>query len=109
MDRSLGQDAQDRHDGGDAERHVDPEDPVPVEALGDRAADQWSGRDTETGDPAPDPDDRAAAVGRERRGEEGQPQGHHDRGTEALDGSEADQDAEVGCERASSRGEAEQQ
>ena len=61
------------------------------------AADQRSGGDTETGDAAPDPDDRAAAVGRERRGEQGQPQGHHDRGAEALDGTEADQDAEIGA------------
>ena len=68
---------------------------MPVEALGDHAADQGSGRDPETGDPAPDPDDRAAALGREGRREQGQPQGHHDRGAETLDGPEADQDAEV--------------
>ena len=104
----LGQDAEDGHDGGDAERHVHPEDPVPVEALGDHAADQRSGRDTETGDAAPDPDDRAAAVGRERRREQGQAEGHHDRRAEALDGPEADQDAEIRRERAGGRGEAEQ-
>ncbi len=45
---------------------VHPEDPVPVQPLGDHATDERAGRDAEPGDPTPDSDDGAAAVGRER-------------------------------------------
>ncbi len=44
----LGQD-----DGDDADGHVHPEDPVPRNALGDRAADDRADRDGQAGDATP--------------------------------------------------------
>jgi hypothetical protein len=48
-----------------SDRHVDPEDPVPVQALDHGAADQWAARDGQPTDPAPDADDGSAPGGRE--------------------------------------------
>jgi hypothetical protein len=81
---------------------------VPVQALGDGPAYQRPGRDAQSGDAAPDPDDRAAALGGERGREQGEPQGHHDRCAEPLDGSGRDQDPEVRRESTGGRGQAEQ-
>ena len=49
--------------GGQADRDVDPEDPVPVQALYHCAADQWATGDREPADGTPVPDDRAATLG----------------------------------------------
>src|SRR5262249_54083003 len=43
--------------GGDPDGNVDPEDPVPVQALGDGTADQRAASDAQAGDAAPDADD----------------------------------------------------
>ena len=49
------------------DRHVEPEDPLPVDALDDGAADERAAGDREPGDRAEDADRRAALRGRERR------------------------------------------
>ena len=62
------QHGQDERDRDDADRHVDPEDGLPVPALDDGAADQRADRDAEPGDAAPDADrERAAASARPSR------------------------------------------
>jgi hypothetical protein len=75
-----------QHHGDDADRHVQPEDPVPVEALDDRAADDRADRDAEAADAAPDADrGRAHPIG-DRLGQQGQRQRCDGGAAEALDG-----------------------
>ena len=47
----------------EADRDVEPEDPLPGEALGDRAADDRAGDHREPGDAAEDPERRPARLG----------------------------------------------
>ena len=56
------------------DRHVEPEDPVPGDALDDRAADHRAERDAEAADPAPDADRQPALLGRERLAQQRQRQ-----------------------------------
>ena len=49
----LGQAGVGHRDRDEADRDVDPEDPLPGEALGDRPADERPDRDREAGDAAP--------------------------------------------------------
>ena len=58
--------------GDDPDRHVDPEDPVPVDALGDRAADDRPHRDGQAGESAVDADDHPAPFGRESGRQDGE-------------------------------------
>ena len=73
------------------EGDVEPEDPLPGDALHDRAADQRAERDGEAADPAPGAEREAAALGRHGRGEDRQGQRQHDRAAEALDRAGRDQ------------------
>ena len=73
------------------DRHVDPEDPVPVEALHHDAADQRSAGHRQPGDPAEDADDRPAPLRRERGGDDRQRQRRDGRRPEALRSAEGDQ------------------
>ena len=49
-------------DDGQAHRDVRPEDPLPVDALDDGAADEWPDRDAEARDAAPDAERRGALL-----------------------------------------------
>jgi len=90
-------------DREDADRHVDPEDPVPVQVLGYRASDQRAAGDRQTGDPAPDADYRAPPLRREGRGQQRQAQRHHDSRAHALEDSERDERGVVWGEGACGR------
>ncbi len=77
---------------------------MPVQALGDRAADQRATGDGQPGHAAPDADHGAAPLGREGRGQQGQAEGHDDGGADALDGAAGDQRPDVRGQRAGGRG-----
>lgn len=74
-----------------ADRHVQPEDPLPGEVLGEAAADQGPAGDGKSGDGAEDAERHAAAGGGHGGREQGERQRHHDRRTDPLDGPEGDQ------------------
>ena len=101
--RLLDRLARDR-DADQAERQVDEEDPAPVEAAGERAADERA--DGEGGA------DRSAVGGerlaallrvRERLREQGERDGEHDRGADALRGARGVQHHDVRGRRAHER------
>ena len=79
------------HDRDDADGDVEPEDPVPRDAVDDRAADQRAGRDGDAGDAGPDAERHAALAFGERRGQQRQRQRRDDRAADALDGAGRDQ------------------
>src|SRR5439155_19090727 len=58
-----------REDAEHADRNVDVEDPVPVDALGDQAADEGADREGERRHARPDADRRAALARREGDGD----------------------------------------
>ena len=105
---ALRQQPQRQQAHGHPDRDVDPEDPVPVEAFGDRAADQRAQGHGQAREPAVDPDDRAAARGRERGGEDGQAQRQDRRAAQALHGPGRDQLGRAGRQRAGGGGQREQ-
>ena len=85
-------------DGRDRRQHqpdrdVEPEDPVPVEALRDGAADQRPAGDGQAGHGEEDPEGGAAALGRIGGADERERQRHHRGGADALDGAGGDQRA----------------
>ena len=88
----LGQAGVGQRDDDEPDRHVEPEDPVPVEALGDRATDERPDGDGQTGDAAPGAERDRATLGRDRGGQDGQGQRRDDGATDALDGAGEDQD-----------------
>ena len=92
--------------GSDADRDVDPEDPVPVESLGDRPADDRAECDRETCEPAVDAEDGSPALGRVRLGQDREAERQDDRPAESLERPRADQEpggrgdgAGGGCDR----------
>ncbi len=102
-------------DPGEHERHrqqpdrdVDPEDPLPGQAVGDRAADHRPAPDGQAGQALQRAHRRAAALGREGGADERQRERHHERRADALDGTGDDQRGRVGRQRAGGRGEREQ-
>src|SRR5258707_637189 len=80
-----------KHGCGQPDGHVHPEYPVPVQPLADGAADERPGSHAEAGDAAPEPDDGAAALRREGGGQDGQTEGHDDRGADTLQHPKRDQ------------------
>ena len=88
---ALGDPGEHERHGEQADRDVDPEDPLPGEALGDGAADHRAARDREAGEALQRADRRAAALGREGGADERQRERHHERGAGALDGAGGDQ------------------
>jgi hypothetical protein len=82
-----------------ADRHVEPEDPVPVEAVDDGAADDRPCRNRETGDTAPEPDRGTALLGRKCGADQRQGQRHHDRSRGALKRACRDQRVHVRGQR----------
>src|ERR671915_334563 len=65
---ALGQPPAGERQQRDADRHVDPEDPLPRDAVDHGAADQRPEGDGEAGDPRPGADRQAAPTDRERIG-----------------------------------------
>ncbi len=87
----------------DPERDVDEEDPVPVEVLGEQAADHRPDREREGRDPGPDADRRAPLPGRERRRDDRERGRVHQRGTGPLEDAGGDQLGPGGGETAEER------
>ena len=86
--------AQPRHaqrDRHEADRDVEPEDPLPREALDDRAAHERAERDSEAGDAAPQAEREPAPLGRDGVAQDGQGERRHDRAADALKRAGADQ------------------
>src|SRR5262249_26710340 len=75
--------------------------------LGAPAANERPAGHGQPGDASPDPDHGPPLLRRERRGEQGKAQGHHDRSAHALDRAAGDKDARAGSERAGGRGDGE--
>ena len=71
----------------EADRDVEPEDPLPGDALDDRAADQRAERDGQAADPAPCSEREPALLRRCRVAEDRQRKGHDDRSPETLEGA----------------------
>ena len=98
--------------GGRSEResdgHVDPEDPVPGAELDHGAADERAERDGDPADPRPDAERETALLRREGVGQQRQRQRRHDRAADALQRAGRDQQAHVGRQRRSGRGDGEQ-
>ena len=89
---ALGQQARGEQRGGDADRHVDEQDPLPAQVLGQHAAEQHARGAARAGDGAPDAQ-RAVALGAlgEGVGHDRQRGGGDQRGAEALQGARADE------------------
>ena len=75
----------------ETDRHVQPEDPLPVDSLDDGPTDERARGDGEAGDPRPGAEGRTALLGREGRREDRQRQRHHDRAADSLHGPRGDQ------------------
>ena len=88
-----------------ADRHVDEEDPLPAEVLGQHAAGEHADRGARAADRAPDPE-RLVALGAllERRHDDRERGRRDDRRAEALNGARADQHAFGAREAAGERG-----
>ena len=100
LDQAAARDRQQR----EADGHVDPEDPLPRDALDDRAAGERAHRDGEAADARPDAEREAALLGRERLAEQRQRERGDDRAAEALDRPRGDQRVGRGRERGGGRG-----
>ena len=78
-------------DGQDADGDVDEEDPAPVDVLGQQPADERADRERERRDAGPDADRGAALAGRERRRDDRERRGVHERRADTLDHARGDQ------------------
>ena len=88
-----------------ADRHVDPQHPLPAEAVGEDAAEQHAGGAAGSGDRAPGAE-RLVALGAVAEGgrDDRQRRGRDDRRAEALGGAGGDQLALGGGEAGGERG-----
>ena len=95
--------------GGEADRHVHPEDPFPAEALGEDAAEEDADGAAGAGDGPPGPE-RLVALGTlpEGDGDDRERRRRDDRGAEPLDGAGDDELDVVLGEAAGQRGEREE-
>jgi hypothetical protein len=95
--------------GGDPDRDVDPENPLPAEAIGEDPAEEHARGAAGARDRAPDPQ-RLVALGAvfEGGGDDREGGRGEDRGAEPLDGSRRHQLAGVGGEPTAQRGEGEE-
>ena len=96
---------QHQRDQRQPDRHVEPEDPLPGDPLGDRAADQRPAGDREPVDGEEDAERAAALLRREGGADQGEGERRHRRGAGALDRAGGDQRADRGRHRAGRRGE----
>ena len=78
-----------------ADGHVEPEDPLPGDAVGHRSADHGPTDHREAGDALEDPDCAASALGRIGRGDDRQGERDHHRRAHALYGPGRDQPVHV--------------
>jgi hypothetical protein len=85
--------------GGQPGRHVEPEDPLPAQALGNGTAGERAGRDGQPGQAAVDTDDQPAPLRGECGGEDRQAQRQDDCRTESLNRARRDQHGGVGSQR----------
>jgi hypothetical protein len=92
-----------------ADRDVQPEDPLPVESLRDHPSDEGTRGDGQSRQPAIDADNQAPALGRERGGQDRQAERHDGGCSEALHRPGRDEVREVRGQSAESRGDGEQQ
>ncbi len=86
------------------DRHVQPEDPLPGDAVDDGAADERAHGDSEAGDAGPGAERDTAPLARDRSAQDRQGQRRHDRGAEALQRSSGDQPVGRRSERRGGRG-----
>ena len=100
---ALGEQSRGQCQGDETDRDVDPEDPVPVDALRDGAPHERTDRDRQAGEPAVDAHDQAATRRGKRRRQDRQAERQHDRSAEALDRARGDQRAGARRQRARGR------
>jgi hypothetical protein len=86
-------DGQDRHRGGNRDRHLDQEDRLPGDQLGEQAADRRAQR--RPGRPRGRPQGRRAALGADRRRQQLQHRGHRQGAADRLNATGGDQRAEL--------------
>src|SRR6185436_111264 len=79
--------AQGKRDEEEADRHVEPEDPVPGDPLDHRAADERPEGDRQSPDTAPGAEREPALRWGHGRAEQREGEGHHDRAAETLHGT----------------------
>ena len=91
-------------DQDEAERDVDPEDPLPGKTGDDSAADERADRDREAADPAPRAQGEPTLLGGHRRREERQRQRSDDRAADALGRARGDERVDRRGERGGGRG-----
>jgi hypothetical protein len=104
----LGKESSRKECRHDADRDVDPEDPVPVDSFRDRAADDRPKGNREAGEAAVDAEDRCSPLGGERLRQDRQAQRQDHGAAEALDRACADQHRRARRESASRRRRGEQ-
>src|SRR5207245_7090437 len=92
----------------EANRNVQPEDPLPGRALDDRAADERAKRDCKAADPTPGAQREPALFRRHRCAEQGQRERRNDRAATALQGTRGDEDINRWCQRRDGGAEREQ-
>ncbi len=92
-----------QHDGGDADGHVDPEDRLPGEPFGDRAAHERPDGDGEAADAAPRAQRDGASLRRDGSREDRQGERQDDGAAEALDGPGDDERVRCRAERGGGR------
>ena len=106
---SVGHDRVGDDRGGDADRRVDQQHPSPADRLGDDPAEQRAGGATEAVHRRPEADrPMQLGPGRERRGDDGQRGGGHERAAEALHSASHDQHLPVHRRATDERGDREQ-
>src|SRR4029078_1883970 len=78
---------QGKRDEDEADRHVEPEDPVPGDPLDDRAADERPEGNSQSPDTAPGAEREPTLRRGHGRAEQREGEGHHDRAAETLHGT----------------------
>ena len=91
---------EDERDQREPDRDVEPEDPLPRHALGDRSTDQRPAGDGEAVDREEDPERGTAALGREGSGDEGERERGDGRRSSALHRPRDDQRTDARRQRA---------
>ena len=110
VERAIARLRHEQQRGDDAcrtERHVDVEDPVPVDRLDQRSADERPEREPDRRDADPDPDRRRPFPGMERRRDDRERGGQDERRSEALQRAGRDQQAAAHGEGAGERADGE--
>ena len=106
---ALAQQPRAQRDHGERDRHVDEEDPLPAEPVGDRAADQPRGGGADAADRGPDAERLVALGALLERGRQDRQRGRrHDRRRHALHDAGGDQRRGGPGQPAAERGEREQ-